>query len=459
MIMKAIDLGSSKILGSVLRLALPAMTAQFINVLYGIVDRMFVGNIEGIGDLALAGVGVCAPIATLIASFGNWVGLGGAPLFAMLLGENKPERAKKILSNAVLILIVMSVLITAVVLLAVKPLIFAFGGSDRIYPYAYRYLVVYAAGSIFAVMTIGLNQFVIAQGYSGLGMLSVCLGTVINLILDPVLIFTCNMGVTGAAVATVIAQAASFAFIILVLISKRTKVRLSYGGYSTKTIGKILGLGVSPFLIVATDSLVIIALNIVLQQTGGTYGDFWITVATIVQAFMSLITLPMLGISTGTQLVISFNYRARYTRLIRKAETFILSLCVGYTALMLLVSFVLARPFVALFTSDPTIAMQAIEGIRIYMIGIIPLAFQYAFVDCLTALGQPRYAITLSMTRKMGVMLSCTIALPMILGAKAAFYAEPIADIVSAIITTCVFLLSFQKILKKRESAGDIVVG
>ena len=169
--MKAIDLGSSKIFGSVLRLALPAMTAQFINVLYGIVDRMFVGNIEGIGDLALAGVGVCAPIATLIASFGNWVGLGGAPLFAMLLGENKPERAKKILSNAVLILIVMSVLITAVVLLAIKPLIFAFGGSDRIYPYAYQYLVVYAAGSIFAVMTIGLNQFVIAQGYSGLGML------------------------------------------------------------------------------------------------------------------------------------------------------------------------------------------------------------------------------------------------------------------------------------------------
>lgn len=203
----------------------------------------------------------------------------------------------------------------------------------------------------------------------------------------------------------------------------------------------------------------IIALNIVLQQTGGASGDFWITVATIVQAFMSLITLPMLGISTGTQPVISFNYGARNTRLIRKAEMFILSLCVGYTALMLLVSFVLARPFVALFTSDPTIAMQAIEGIRIYMIGIIPLAFQYAFVDCLTALGQPRYAIALSMTRKMGVMLSCTIALPMILGAKAAFYAEPITDIVSAIITTCVFLLSFQKILKKRESAGDIVVG
>ena len=274
MIMKAIDLGSSKIFGSVLRLALPAMTAQFINVLYGIVDRMFVGNIEGIGGLALAGVGVCAPIATLIASFGNWVGLGGAPLFAMLLGENKPERAKKILSNAVLILIVMSVLITAVVLLAIKPLIFAFGGSDRIYPYAYRYLVVYAAGSIFAVMTIGLNQFVIAQGYSGLGMLSVCLGTVINLVLDPVLIFTCNMGVTGAAVATVIAQAASLAFIILVLISKRTKVRLSYGGYSTKTIGRILGLGISPFLIVATDRFVIIALNIVLQQTRGEYGDF-----------------------------------------------------------------------------------------------------------------------------------------------------------------------------------------
>lgn len=459
MIMKALDLGSSKIFGSVLRLALPAMTAQFINVLYGIVDRMFVGNIEGIGDLALAGVGVCAPIATLIASFGNWVGLGGAPLFAMLLGENKPERAKKILSNAVLILIVMSVLITAVVLLAVKPLIFTFGGSDRIYPYAYRYLVVYAAGSVFGVMTIGLNQFVIAQGYSGLGMLSVCLGTVTNLILDPILIFTCDMGVTGAAVATVIAQAASLAFIVLVLISKRTKVRISYGGYSTKTIGKILGLGVSPFLIVATDSLVIIALNIVLQQTGGASGDFWITVATIVQAFMSLITLPMLGISTGTQPVISFNYGARNTRLIRKAETFILSLCVGYTALMLLVSFVLARPFVGLFTSDPTIAMQAIEGIRIYMIGIIPLAFQYAFVDCLTALGQPRYAIALSMTRKMGVMLSCTIALPMILGAKAAFYAEPIADIISAIITTCVFLLSFQKILKKRESAGDIVVG
>ncbi len=450
--MKALDLGSPRVLPTVLKLVIPAMIAQFINVLYSIVDRMYVGNIAGIGDTALAAVGVCAPITTLISSFAFLIGTGGAPLFAMALGEGKEETSKKILTNALYSLAAIALIVTAIVFAFEKPLLMTFGASGSTYAYARQYLLIYAAGALFSITATGLNQYITAQGYSGMGMLTTVIGAAANIALDPLFIFVFRMNVAGAALATVLSQFLSFLFVAVFLLLKSTKIRLSLGRASLRLIGKIVKLGISPFIIMATDSVIIIVSNAVLQSRGGADGDLWITVSTVVQAFFQLITMPMMGISTGSQPVISYNYGAKNTALIKKAEKYITALCLGFTVFMTLVSLFAAGPFVSLFTSNAEIASRSVWGIRIFMIGVIPLSFQYAFVDGLKALGQPQYAIVLSLTRKLVVYLGCILVLPVFWGAQAVFYAEPAADICAAILSSAVFLIVFPKILKKREA-------
>ncbi len=455
--MKAIDLGSNKVLSTVLKLTIPSMIAQFINVLYSIVDRMYVGNIEGIGDTALAAVGVCAPLTTLLSSFAYLIGTGGAPLFAMALGEQREDAAKKILTNALYSLAAIALLVTALTFLFERPLLMTFGASEATYAYAKRYLLIYAAGSIFSITATGLNQYIIAQGYSGIGMTTTLVGAVANIALDPVFIFVFGMDTAGAAIATVLSQFFSFLFVIIFLRRKNTKIRLGFGKCEPKTVGRIVKLGISPFLIMATDSVIIIATNAVLQSRGGADGDMWITVSTVVQAFFTLITMPMMGISTGSQPVISYNYGAKNEKIIRRAEKYILGMCIIFTVIMTVVSVLFAKPFVSLFTETPAIAEKSVWGIRVFMIGVIPLAFQYAFVDGLTALGQPQYAIVLSLTRKLVVFLGCTFLFPLFWGVQAVFYAEPVADIAAAVLSTAVFLIVFPKILRRRmqgESAG-----
>lgn len=455
--MKAIDLGSNKVLSTVLKLTIPSMIAQFINVLYSIVDRMYVGNIEGIGDTALAAVGVCAPLTTLLSSFAYLIGTGGAPLFAMALGEQREDAAKKILTNALYSLAAIALLVTALTFLFERPLLMTFGASEATYAYAKRYLLIYAAGSIFSITATGLNQYIIAQGYSGIGMTTTLVGAVANIALDPVFIFVFGMDTAGAAIATVLSQFFSFLFVIIFLRRKSTKIRLGFGKCEPKTVGRIVKLGISPFLIMATDSVIIIATNAVLQSRGGADGDMWITVSTVVQAFFTLITMPMMGISTGSQPVISYNYGAKNEKIIRHAEKYILGMCIIFTVIMTVVSVLFAKPFVSLFTETPAIAEKSVWGIRVFMIGVIPLAFQYAFVDGLTALGQPQYAIVLSLTRKLVVFLGCTFLFPLFWGVQAVFYAEPVADIAAAVLSTAVFLIVFPKILRRRmqgESAG-----
>ena len=315
--MKALDLGSSRVLPTVLKLVIPAMIAQFINVLYSIVDRMYVGNIAGIGDTALAAVGVCAPITTLISSFAFLIGTGGAPLFAMALGEGKEETSKKILTNALYSLAAIALIVTAIVFAFEKPLLMTFGASGSTYAYARQYLLIYAAGALFSITATGLNQYITAQGYSGMGMLTTVIGAAANIALDPLFIFVFRMNVAGAALATVLSQFLSFLFVAVFLLLKSTKIRLSLGRASLRLIGKIVKLGISPFIIMATDSVIIIVSNAVLQSRGGADGDLWITVSTVVQAFFQLITMPMMGISTGSQPVISYNYGAKNTALIK----------------------------------------------------------------------------------------------------------------------------------------------
>ena len=314
------DLGNDDIKQLVRHLAIPSMLAQFVNVLYSIVDRMYIGNIKDVGEIALAGAGVCGPIVTLISSFAFLIGIGGAPLMAIRMGENNHEGAKKILANCFVMLLGLSAILTAAAIALREPMLMFFGASEQTFPYANSYLTYYVSGTVFAILTAGLGQFITCQGFANEAMLSTIIGAVMNIILDPIFIFLFNMGVRGAAIATVISQACSCAFVLWFLFSDRVHVKISFGGYSAKIMRRVLTFGFCPFIIIAGDSVLIIALNTVLQQYGGAQGDMLIACATIVQSYMQIVTLPLGGITSGTQPILSFNYGAKNIDRIRQGR-------------------------------------------------------------------------------------------------------------------------------------------
>lgn len=449
------DLGKDRIPILVLKLAIPSMIAQFVTVLYSIIDRMFIGNIPKIGDAALAGVGVCGPIVTLLTSFGTLIGLGGSILMAMRMGAGRKKQAESILAHSFALLVVFSAVLTVLFLVSKRYLLNWFGASPATFPYADSYLTIYTAGTFFALLAIGLNYFITCQGFPAIGMITVLIGAVTNIILDPVFIFVLDMKVAGAAIATVIAQFASCAFAFCFLTGKKIPIkitRLRKKTFSPLIVKKIIGLGISPFLILATDSVIIIVLNTVLQKYGGPKeGDILITCATIVQSYMMLITGPMLGISSGTQAILSYNYGARNIKRVKKAEKYVLILCLCFTTLMFLLSRIVPEYFIRIFTKDALQLQLCTWGIGVFTLMIIPLSFQYVFVDGFTALGRSKTALVLSLWRKGDYMLF-TIVLPIFFGAKSAFYAQPLADGIGAVMSTIAFLLILRKHLEKREA-------
>lgn len=403
------DLGKDRIPILVLKLAIPSMIAQFVTVLYSIIDRMFIGNIKEIGDAALAGVGVCGPIVTLLTSFGTLIGLGGSILMSMRMGAGRKKQAESILAHSFAMLVLFSAVLTILFLVSKKYLLNWFGASPVTFPYADAYLTIYTAGTFFALMAIGLNYFITCQGFPAVGMITVLIGAVTNIILDPIFIFLLDMKVAGAAIATVIAQFASCAFAFCFLIGKKVPIRITLlkkQSFSPVIVQKILTLGISPFLILATDSVIIIVLNSVLQKFGGpSEGDILITCATIVQSFMMLITGPMLGISSGTQAILSYNYGAKEIKRVKKAEKYILILCLCFTTLMFVLSRIVPQYFIHIFTKDPLQLELCTWGIGVFTLMIIPLSFQYVFVDGFTALGRSKTALFLSLSRKGNYML------------------------------------------------------
>lgn len=447
------DLGKDPVSSLVLRLAIPAMIAQFVNVLYSIIDRMYIGHIPKIGALALAGVGVCGPIVTLLLSFGTLVGLGGSILLGIRMGERDLPKARQILSNSFLMLCGFSVILTVAFLFMKDHLLIWFGASEITFPYADTYMTIYTAGTFFALMAAGLNYFINCQGFPVAGMTTVLIGAISNIILDSVFIFLFHMDVAGAAIATVISQMASCTFALLFLFSKKVHVRISFGNYSRRLMLNIIYLGMSPFLILATDSILLIVMNTVLQKYGGPkQGDMLITCATIVQSYMLLITSPMIGISGGTQAIISYNYGARQTQRVKKTVRTNLVLMLMFTTFMFILSRFIPGSFVRLFTSSEEYMDFSVWGIKIFTMMIIPLSFQYVFVDALTALERTKTALSLSVLRKL-LYVAGTITLPLFFQASAAFYAEPLSDFVSAVVSTAAFLLIIDRHLKKREAA------
>lgn len=458
--MKKLDLGSSNTLNTVLRLMIPAMISQLATVLYNIVDRIYIGNIPDTGYISLIGAGVCAPITTLCTSFAYLIVLGGAPLFSISLGKKNENDAKRIFSNAMLALVFLSFVIMILFYAILKPMLFAFGASESSYSYAAEYMEYYLLGVPFAFLAIGLIQFLSSQGLSGYAMTANIVSCILNVILDPIFLFVFKLGIKGAAIATTISWFMSF-LTSLFFILKKARIKPSFGGYSFKIIMRMAKFGVSPFIILATDSVIVIALNAVLQKTGGDQGDFYIECSTIVQAFFSLVTGPLLGISSGTQPVLGYLYGAKRMDLVKKAEKQITICGLIFTSVCFVLSFFVAKPFASLFlsfssTSQSTteVVESSVKFIRYYMLPIILLTFQYTLVDGITGLGRADLSLWLSLNRKVVLLLPLTFMIPYFTkNAALAFIAEPIADAVSSIVSLIVFLILFPRILKKGEQS------
>ena len=446
-----VDLGSGSVGKLLFSLAVPTITSQIVNMLYNLVDRVYIGHmqpVETVGKLALTGVGVCLPIIMVISAFAALMAFGGAPRASIAEGRGDLKESERIMGNSFTMLVAVSVVLTVVFLVFAEPMLRIFGASDNTIGYALNYMRIYALGTIFVQVTLGMNAFITAQGFTVVGMKTVLIGAGLNTVLDPVFIFVMNMGVRGAAIATVLSQMASCIYVLLFLFGKRPLVRITFGGYRWKTMKQVLLVGLSPFLIIASDSLLIIVMNMVISSYGGPErSDMLLTCNTIVQSFMLIITMPLGGITGGTQTVMGYNYGAGRPDRIRKAEKHILLLSVAFTTVMFIIAQAGPGYFVRIFTREMSYVRVTEWAIRIFTLCIIPLAVEYTVVDGFTGMGIAKVAISLSMFRKSVYFLGM-ILLPRYFGVEAVFYAEPISDIMACAAASTTFIMLSGKVLK-----------
>lgn len=441
-------LGTEKIGKLVFSLALPAVIAQMVNVLYNIVDRMYIGHIPKIGSTALTGLGVCFPILMLISAFSAFVGSGGAPLASIQLGKGNKKEAEKILGNGVTMLLAFSLILTFGFMIFKEPLLYAFGASDKTFTYANQYLTIYLLGTIFVQAAIGLNTFITCQGQAKVAMFSVLIGAIINIVLDPIFIFVFDLGVRGAALATIISQGCSAIWVVAFLVSKRSslKIKLSYLKPNCKIIGSIAALGVSPFIMQATESLINIVFNSGLKHYGG---DVYVGSMTILQSVMQLFVLPTQGITMGTQPIISYNYGANNHQRVKDAFKYTLIVTVIITAMATISVVLFPQVFARMFTSDQELIALVVKVLPIFMAGIWIFGVQLACQSAFMGMGQAKISLFLALLRKVILLIPLALILPRFTGVMGIYYSEPIADILAAITTGTLFVLSFKKILAK----------
>lgn len=446
-------LGTAPVGGLLFKLALPTVTAQLINMLYNIVDRIFIGHIEEIGDLALTGVGVCMPIIMIVSAFAALVSSGGAPRASIAMGEKNTESAEKILGNCFSLQIVISVILTVVLLIFNRPLLLAFGASENTIEYACDYMNIYALGTIFVQLTLGMNAFVTAQGYSKIAMLSVVIGAATNIALDPLLIYVFGMGVKGAALATVISQSLSTAWVLFFLFSKKAMIRLKAGNMkiSAKIILPCLGLGLATFMMQASESVISVCFNSSLLDYGG---DIAVGAMTILSSVMQFAMLPMNGIAQGAQPILSYNFGAKNAARVKKTYRLLLISCLTYSVLLWSVIMIFPRLFPSIFTPDAALIDFTAGVIRIYFGGLIIFGAQIACQMTFVSLGKALSSVTVAVVRKFVLLLPLIYIVPQFMTDKTlgVYTAEPIADIIAVTFTIVLFIFQFKKAMKSIEN-------
>lgn len=446
------DFASGKISKLMFSMALPAITAQIINLLYNIVDRMYIGHIADIGATALTGIGVTFPIITLITAFSSLVGMGGAARAAIFMGRQEKDRAEEILGNCCAALLVISVTLTGLILLFCKPLLLAFGASADTIGYATGYLRIYTCGTIFVQTVMGLNMFITSQGFAQVGMKTTIIGAVINIVLDPILIFGFNMGVQGAALATILSQAVSALWVLCFLCGKKTTLRIKrkYFRLRGSIIGPVLALGSSPFIMQSTESLLSICFNTQLQRYGG---DLAVGAMAILASVMQFGMLPMMGLTQGAQPIISYNYGAGNVKRVKKAFRLLLRCALLFTFVLWSACMLVPGLFVGIFSSDPALREISVWALRIYMGTFLFFGAQIACQQTFIALGQAGVSLFLALLRKVILLIPLIFLLPLFFEDKvfAVFFAEPVADFIAVVVTVTMFLLRFKKILSQME--------
>ena len=436
-----------------LKLALPTVAAQLINMLYNIVDRIYIGHIPDIGATALTGVGVCMPLIMIVSAFAALVGYGGAPRASIYMGKKDKETAEKILGNCFVLQIIISIILTAVLLIWNREFLMAFGASENTIEYGVNYMNIYALGTIFVEITLGMNAFITAQGFSKTGMLSVLIGAVANIILDPIFIFGFNMDVRGAALATIISQAFSCIWVVSFLSGKKTflKIRRKNLGLTPKIILPCLALGVATFIMQASESVISVCFNSSLQKYGG---DIAVGAMTILTSVMQFAMLPLQGLGQGAQPIISYCYGAGDTGRVRSAFKLLVKVSMAYSVLLWVLVMLLPGGFAAMFTTDAQLMEFTKTALRIYMAAMFLFGIQIACQMTFNALGRATESIVVAVMRKFILLIPLIYIMPQIFRADqttAVYMAEPIADALAVTFTAILFAARFKKILGKIE--------
>ena len=444
-------LGKEPVNKLILKLALPTVTAQIINMLYNIVDRIYIGHIPDIGAMALTGVGVCMPLIMIVTAFSALVGYGGAPRASIYMGRNDYVSAEKTLGNCFVVQIIISLLLTAALLIWNRDFLMAFGASENTIEYAVSYMNIYAMGTIFVQLTLGMNAFITAQGFAKTGMLSVLIGAVSNIILDPIFIFGLNMGVAGAALATIISQAISCVWVLAFLFGKKTFLRIKkeYLALEKNIILPSLALGLSTFIMQASESVISICFNSSLLKYGG---DVAVGAMTILTSVMQFAMLPLQGLGQGAQPITSYNYGLKNAERVKSAFKLLLKYSLCYSTILWLLVMIFPQAFAAMFTSDAQLLEFTKTALRIYMACLFLFGIQVACQMTFTALGYAKESIIVAVTRKFILLIPLIYIMPLILtGDKttAVYMAEPIADFLAVSFTIVLFTFRFKKALRE----------
>lgn len=448
------DLGRDSIGRLMFSLAVPAITAQVVNMLYNIVDRMYIGHIPETGAAALTGVGITFPIILLIMAFSSLVAMGGAPQAAIAMGEGDLPKAEKILGNCFTTLLGFSAVLTGVFLIFGEPILRAFGASDNTIEYALSYLQIYVMGTIFVQIALGMNMFITTQGFATVSMLTVVIGAALNIALDPLFIFVFHLGVRGAALATILSQGVSAVWVLRFLLGSKSRLRIRRENLPVKLkiMVPVMALGVSPFIMQSTESLLSVALNTSLLRYGG---DSAVGAYTVLASVLQIVNLPMQGLCQGAQPITSFNYGARNFDRVKKSVRLLLICCMAYGILFWLALMLVPQLFAAIFISDQALMEITVWAMRIFLFGVFAFGAQCGFQQSFLALGQAKVSVLLALLRKIVLLIPLIYILPMFFENKlfGVFVAEPIADILAAMVTTISFLVWSRRTLSP-EKAG-----